>query len=346
MRCLRVGLAAGVAAVLGFAIQASAAPLDLKQVSAEAQWLGHIDFDAVRASTVVKKAVDKAKERHKDIEQHLAIVRGMIGMDPTTDLHGITLYGTQIGKPSGVLIVHAKVDQNRLLGLAQALPNRETTKYGQYEISSWTRQRGEHSHTLSVAFPKDELLVVASGVEQLSKALDVLDGKGAGTGDGAPLAGNVPPGTTVLFRVAGIAGANLQCCNSPVVKQAESFRFVTGEHEGQSFFRARVTMTNSEIAGQLNQVVQGGHALARLHGGNESETKLVNGLREHVEGNTLTVLWSASAGDVWSVIEQHAKHFEEMRAKMRQRMGKRHHGGPRGRGEAPAKKPANPEEDF
>ena len=77
---------------------------------------------------------------------------------------------------------------------------------------------------------------------------------------------------------------------------------MTGEHEGQSFFRARVTMTNSEIAGQLNQVVEGGHALAKLHGGNESETKLVDGLREHVEGNSLTVLWRRLG---WRRLERH-----------------------------------------
>lgn len=105
-----VGLAVSLSVMLGFTSQADTASLASNEVDARAKWLGHIDFDALRASTVVQAAVKKVQERHQEAEQHLAMVRGMIGMDPCQDLHGLTFYGTQLGAPTGVLIVHAKMD--------------------------------------------------------------------------------------------------------------------------------------------------------------------------------------------------------------------------------------------
>ena len=48
MRILGSLLAVGWAVSLGLMAAASAAPLDLNHVSADATWLGHVDFDAMR----------------------------------------------------------------------------------------------------------------------------------------------------------------------------------------------------------------------------------------------------------------------------------------------------------
>ena len=38
---------------------------------------------------------------------------------PMTDLHSITIYGTQLKKDTGVAIIHAKVDQKLLLDMVK-----------------------------------------------------------------------------------------------------------------------------------------------------------------------------------------------------------------------------------
>src|SRR4029079_6202613 len=116
-----------------------------------------------------------------------------------------------------------------------------------------TRKHRDHEHTGAAVFHGDANLVIASSVDEAKAALDVLDGKAASAAADGPLAGNVPPGTTVLFRATDISKVDLKCCNSKVAKQTESFRFVTGEHEGQSFYRSRSTMTNDAVVGQLKE---------------------------------------------------------------------------------------------
>ena len=202
------------------------------------------------------------------------------------------------------------------------MPGRDAAEHGSHKISSWTKKRGDHSHTIASAWFGDEHLVLASSVDELKAALDVLDGKAGSVGSDSGLAGEVPTGTTVLMRVTGIAKAELPCKN-PVAKQTESIRFVVGENQGESFFRARATMTNTEVIGQVNEIVEGGQALARLcSSDNELQLRLVNALQVKPDGNNLTLLWKGSAEDVWQHAEAESKKWEAKRAKMREHRGK------------------------
>src|SRR5262249_19175222 len=158
-------------------------------------------------------------------------------------------------------------------------------------------------HLGAGAYHKTEGIVIASSVEELKTALDLIDGKGESLSSDSPLAGRVPAGTTVMGRVSGISDAKLPG-NCALAKQTKSVRFSTGEHDGQSFFRAQVTMTNSEVVGQLKTVVEGGRALAQLGAEDDLDKRLISGLKVSTTEKALTVLWSGSANDVWEKIEK------------------------------------------
>ena len=49
--------------VLGFGSLVRAEPLDRQQVAADAKWLAHIDFDAVRAGKLARRAHDDLLSR-------------------------------------------------------------------------------------------------------------------------------------------------------------------------------------------------------------------------------------------------------------------------------------------
>ncbi len=306
-----------------------AAPLDEKQVAADATWLGHVDFDAVRSSTIVRHMYERAKEKHPGMEDKMKMATQMLGMDPRHDLHGATFYGKQVGKETGVMILDAKLDQQRLLDWGSKAPGHESAKHGDRELHSWPRPDRSHATVVAATFD-DNHLVVASSFDELRAALDVLDGKarsladsskGEGSkGEGSKLSGIVPPGTTMLFRVIGVSKAELPCKDS-VARQTESFRMVTGENEGKSFFRVRVTMTTDEAAAQMVQVAEGAKAMASLKCADDASCKkLVEPVRIEREGKSLIVLWKAPADDVWAFIKDHEQCLEQLAA-----MHRRHH---------------------
>ena len=315
MRVVRVTVALALAVVLGVAAAAQATPVDVKQVPADAKWLAHVDVDAIRASTVAQKMFQHCMAMHKEAGQHFDKVRAELGIDLRTDLHGLTFYGKQLGQHKGVLIVNVKIDQQLLLKKVATASDHKTTKYGAYDLHSWTAKGPHHTRAVVGAIYKSERLVFASDIEELKAALDVLDGKAASLSSSSPLAGRLHAGTTFLFRATGLAEAKLPC-KCPLAKQIESVRISMGEDNGQSFFRAKAIMANTEVVGQVKAIIDGGKALGDLHTSNDPQArKLVDALQVKIDDKTVRVQWNAPANDVWEVLHKHAKRWAEMRAK-------------------------------
>ena len=340
MRNHRVFGVAAAAFLLAFVAEAQAKPLDLKHVAADSKWLGHVDFDAMRDSFVVQKAMEK----HHMAAWGLAIAQNATGMKSREDLHGLTFYGKEIGKHTGVMILHAKMDHRRLTGMAERLRKHQVAHHGPHKLHSWVHRSRHGSRTVAAAFYGEDHIVFASSVDELRAAMDVLQGKSKSVHNHAALAGRIPPGTTMLMRVEGVSQAE-KLGKHPLAKQTQSFRFVTGEYEGKSFCRARAKMTNTGVAAHLKAIIEGARALGLLHVGADKKGKnMVNDLRVKTEGTTLTVLWSAPAADVWAVIDSHKKKFAAKMAKRCERRGCKKHG--MGRKHAPKKEKILPEEDF
>lgn len=273
------------------ASQALAAPLEVKQVAADSTWLVHVDVDAIRASIVVQRAWQNVLEKHPDAETHLGFVRNVIGLDPTVDIHGITIYGKGIGTADAVTIVAASMDPERLTLLASVIPDQETTPHGDYAIRSWTHKHRDQALIIASAFRGEEQLILGSSIDNVKAALDVLDGKTPGVADDAKLGGNIPAGTTFLARAEGIAEAP-RPDKRPGTKPIDSFRVVMGESEGQSFVRARVTMTSPEAVAYALSAIHGGQALSNLLCRDELGRKFINALQSRSDGQTVTILWS------------------------------------------------------
>ncbi len=296
------------AALALLAAVGQAAPLDSKNVAANAKWVVHVNVDAVRDSHVVQKAFETCP-RLKDSGKHFDMIRDKIGVDLRKDLHGITLYGLDSDKTHAVAIVFSTVNQKLLLEKAAKAADHKVTKHGEIDIHSWTAKHGAKTHTTAGAFFKPDVLVFAASVEGVAAAIDVLDGKSPGITDAKSQLGlRVKPGTTLLVRATTIP-PEAKCA---VLKQVESFRVALGEHDGKSFYRASLVMKSPEAAAQLKTITDGVQAIASLKfSGDANVMKLVDGLKATVKGKTVNVRWDASADDVWTVAEKLAKKAAE-----------------------------------
>ena len=72
-----------------------AGTLDPGTVAADAKWLVHLDFDALRESKVAQHAREAILTRPR-VKEILAKVQEATGMDLEKDLHGLTAYGKRI----------------------------------------------------------------------------------------------------------------------------------------------------------------------------------------------------------------------------------------------------------
>lgn len=291
-----------------YAAVGQAAPLETKNIAADAKWVVHLDVDAVRDSKIVQKAFETCPEL-KESGKHFDTIRDKIGVDLRKDLHGITLYGPDTEKTHAVAIVYSTVNHTLLLEKAEKATDHKVIRRGGIDIHSWTQKQGDKTETAAGAFYKPDVLVFAANWQAVGKAIDVLDGKSPGLTDAkSPLAGAPPKGSTFVLR------SRVFRPETPfaVAKQAQSIRIATGEHDGKSFYHASAVMKTSEAANEVKAIADGIKALGTLRFSADANVmKLVNGLKTTVSGNAVQTSWDASTDDVWTVIEKVAKKIEE-----------------------------------
>lgn len=321
-----------------------AEPLEASQVAADATWVVHVDFDAFRSSTVVQNAWKRVLEKNPDLESSLGIVRLIMGMDPTADVHGIRAYNKGVNGEV-VAILTASMDPQRLTLLASIIPGRESTKHGDYVIDSWPLKHGNPAPTFAMAFWTHSQLVMASSVDDVKATLDLLDGKAPSLTADSRLGGNIPAGTICLVRVEGLANAT-----RPRKAPIESFRMVIGESKGQSFFRMRVTMASPKVVDYTLTAIHGGQALGNLLVADEIGRKFINAVQSRRDGPTMTVLWSVPASDVWDGLVKIEQAISKRMAVFRghdKHEKSSHEETPSPHEDAiPARKSVPPEEDF
>jgi len=315
----------GIAAafVLGLAGMAKAGPLDLKQVPAEAKQVAHVDVDAMRASVLVQRAYDRVSEKWPNARRRFDEVTDLVnhlGIELERDLHGLTFYSLEIGRPEGVLLVDAVVDRKSLLEKADQAPDHEMTKYGDYELHSWTDAKGKrHEHPMVGTISKSNLLVFAPTVDQVKAALDVLDGKSPSlAGKQSPLAAKVPDGTMILVRAIGLSGAKLPW-KSPLVTECDALSLMIGEQDGKVSAEGKLVARTKETAEKVKAIVDGGRATVELRHGNDAEVmKLLKAVKVNLADATLSIEVSAPVDDVWALAEKAAaaaqKHRERKKA--------------------------------
>lgn len=311
---MRIGGLA-VAIVLAIAAFSWAAPLDPKVVSGEAKWVVHLDVDAMRDSSLVRTAYQEFVDKcplAKVALPALDAARAQIGFDPRTDLHGLTLYGSQVGKEEGVLIVFADANQKMLTEKVKNAPGYKSETHGAYELHSWTHKDRRGERPVTGAFFKDKAAVFSGSPEEVKAALDVMDGKKPGS-TCEVLAAEVPAGATVLVRAVGI---DQTPCDSKLAKEIESFSIASGENAGQSFFHGKVVAKSPQVAKEMAKVAKGLQGLGNLHAIDQPQCKpLVKNMKVKVEGSTLTVdntapadvLWKHMQTEIKKAIEKHQK---------------------------------------
>ena len=306
---VRLKILVGIVALLvGVGTPASAAGLDGNQVAADAQWVVHVDLDAVKTATLAEKVQNRWLSNEL-VRKRLAAVKMLTGVDLAKDLHGVTFYSSRMAHDTGVVIVHANFDANRLLGVVRGKPDYNATNFDNHTLHAWTERKdtpGEHTVTGCVFGP--ELLIVGRDAAEVKAALDVLGGKSAVlAGSDSPLADEVPEGAVVVASVSGLTEAGVPF-KSPIVNQSKLFRVVLGERDGEVFGQLKFVAKSDEAAEQVEDILQGLRAMALLqHGSDEEARKIIERLTVTMSRRTVQVEWRGAAEGVWRLLEQEFK---------------------------------------
>jgi hypothetical protein len=244
------------------------AAFDPATVPADAKWVFHLDLNALRESPVGKELMAIA-------EKNAVIPNGAnIQIDVKkviATLGSATAYGTTFSKNpqeiDGTLVLQGTDDLRKIAeGLAAqfSVSNPEfVTELKDLPFSAYSI-KGE----VTVAFPKEPIILVSRSKPQLLKALDLYRGKGAGRGPSSLK--NLIPKTKTLLVLAATEVPNTDGLfpeNAPqarILKMASSASIAIGNDEKLTTASIQLVATDEDMADRLLKIVQGLAAMASL----------------------------------------------------------------------------------
>lgn len=278
-----------------------AEPFRSEHVAGDAQWLLHVDGDAMRQSLVMQRIWQREISSWEDVEGQIAAIVDQMCMDPSQDLFGILAYGPTLGSPDGVLIVYAAVDRTRFVDRVRLAPEYRTGRHRDFPWHAWQQADGP----VTCGFFRPDVLVFAKTDARVMEALDVLDGRSPALPPHHPLAAqSVPRGTILLGRAVGLKNAELPI-KSPIFKHSTALHVAYGEYEQTSFSELSLKVESDETAEQVQAVIEGLRSTALLELGAEPAWgRLLRDIQVTRSGNRVDAGTTASADDVWAVIEK------------------------------------------
>lgn len=171
-----LGALIGLWGVLGAAVPALAGPLQRGDVAGAPAWVLHLDCDRLRRTAIGQYLL--AEMEKPEAQAKLAAFRGMLGIDLRQQLHGLTLYGTGSKAGEGVFLVYADFEADRLVALATAAKDYQSTTNRGHVIHSWAdvNRRGKNGDLPRVYAGIHEARVVVFGQREavVGEALEVL----------------------------------------------------------------------------------------------------------------------------------------------------------------------------
>ena len=274
---------------LAFAGPATAKSLDLSNVSDDANWLMHIDFDSARKSPIGSFIMDKIND-NKEAAERIQEMQEAFGID-IEGFSSLTMFGSG-EREKGTAIMVGGMDVGKLVEFAQLNENLKTTKRGKHDIHS-IGDGGRHS--MAFATLKGNVIVGGSDAGDVARGIRLARGKAdsrAPIGLLDELRKIVPdPGMIGFVDVGKVARFHdLDERGEEIVNKANSAGMIAGQIDGELKMAAIVKTNDEETAKQIEEMANGMMAMAAL--GKESNPELADILETHSvkrNGNTVTL---------------------------------------------------------
>ncbi len=310
---------AALCAIPLFALASLQAAYNPGIVAADARWVVHADFDALRASKLGKElvvAIEKAQA---------GATGGFIGLDVTKVLMTvgvITAYGTNLSPKAetidGALILQGtpelrKIAESLLLQGTLAEPKvfSEVTDlpFPAYAISD-PNAKTEEKTQLVVAFPPEPIVLASKSKAQLVKARDVFRGS-------APSLAKTPASPLnklaaktdglYLFAASVVPTEPIFPQNAPqarILQLANSGSLAIGERGESVFAHAELLASSDNNAEKLMKILQGMTAMFSLAETNDKQlAEFMNSTMVAREKNTVTLDLAYSADRLTKMVQ-------------------------------------------
>jgi hypothetical protein len=274
----------------------SRADFDPSAVPADAKWILHVDLNAVRESPIGQELiaiVEKNAELPKSANLQIDVKKVI------ATLGTVTAYGTTFSKDpkeiDGTMILQGTDELRKIAeGLAAqfSVSNPEVvTEVKGLPFSAYSI-KGE----VTVAFPKEPIILVSRSQSQLLKAYDLVRGKGPAAAHGPSSLKGLIPKTRPLLVVAASEVPNTDGLfpeNAPqarILKMASSASVAIGQNDKLTTAMVQLVAIDDDLSEKLLKIVQGLTAMLSLAQSDDKQlSQFLQSVKAERNGRTIVV---------------------------------------------------------
>jgi hypothetical protein len=252
-------------------IAATAAPFQPGQVSEDANWFLHADLDNLRNTQVGATLMEAIEKEHG---RQLKAVKRMFSLNPFTDLHGVTIYGSG-EEDEAVALIHATFQRDHLEDLIGASDGYKTTQHHSNTIHTW---KDDDKKVQNGAFFGKDLVIISEHKGLVSDALDVLDKRA----DGMKA---LSTQSAFMFGLINLEGIDIQGDEAKLFEKARSLQGRLFEQDGRLHAELVIEAADNALAKRFQKVLDGIVALGEL--ANEDLASLELGMQTSIKDGTM-----------------------------------------------------------
>jgi len=288
----------------------NAAPLNLDNVSAQANWMIHVDFKSLLKTEVGQFVLAEIKKQ-PNAQRQLAGIKAAFGVD-IEGLGHLTAFGRGENE-KGIAIASGGFNAKQLEGFFALNEKIDTSTYAGKTIY--------YENKKAFAIIDEETVVAGTGADYVKHGIDVLDGKESSLNPDKllnELAKAIPyPVAQGVANLKGIMKFNppKKAPEAAILKKANAIGLAVGEVEGEVRVAAVMKTADEATAGHLENVLRGAASLLTLGADLDPKVaELATAIKTHVarEGSHVRIYLGVSAE---LVKEQMAKEMAKDKAR-------------------------------
>ncbi len=291
-------------AFLALPLALIAGPFRSTDLTADAKWFVHVDYDAARDSVIGNKVLGIADDRTCPVPAIKAFAEA-VGFDGRRDLLSFTAYGTGAERQAVAIIRHR--GNNLKIGEYLKAKGAEPDVVDGVPVLGFACDQTQCR--LTVAFPSAGVVVLAMSTADVSKTCAALDN--------AAVVANIPQ---EVSEVAGVSplflmGADVQACRvanpraARMAAQLNSMGIAAAEANGVLSLNAKMTMANPAAAQATLQMVEGAKAFMSARG--ENFATWMESLSATTSGSGMALSWSAQSSALVVEIDKARERMQE-----------------------------------
>jgi hypothetical protein len=297
--------------------QVSGAPLDKQKISAEADWIFHVDCQQFAQTQVGAYLRQKIKD--EPVENKLKGFSQFFGFHPLDDVYDITLYGTGTDSSRAAVLVRGNFNTEQLLALLNSDSRHQIITYGDYIIHSWIEENKKRCPDEDQDQKKlreirkygslygDDTVVLAETSDMVKTALDVLSRTAPNASQNGLFSDDIPtnPGVVIFAAADNIFKSIEQTEGNVVLKQTSSITGSIGEFNGRTYLEVRLKTLTEDAAVNVLQMVQGMMAFMNLAATSEHPqlAALLQSIHIQQEGKSIKIRFEKASSDLISILD-------------------------------------------